>query len=248
MRPLSVLATALSIALVAVACSSSTSNVDDGSGYPTVPPPDGTSSGAPAPDAASDAGPAADAAPDAKDSGLTGQCASTFGNGLTAGFGRLDGVVYAVQKPTDTKCTFPNNDHVVLQVLANGAVYRMVVNVKSDRAGVSPDVRLATLAHALPAPAFAEGWHNGAALDYVTTLGASSANGFTPTAMDPLVTKLATVLHVGDPVSVYATSDSGRPESAHLVHRNKTNADGAIVLSPQASPSFLLFHFENQTF
>lgn len=180
---------------------------------------------------------------------LTGQCASTFGSALTDGFGRIDGVVYAVQKPSDTQCVMPNADHVVVQVLVNGAVYRMVVNVKSDRAGSSPDVRYAKLPHALPAPAWAEGWHTDAPLDYVTTLGASTTTtGFSPTPMNDLVSELASVLVVGAPVSVYATSGDGRPESAHLVHRNKTNQDGAIVLSPSASPTFLLFHFDGQTF
>jgi hypothetical protein len=49
-------------------------------------------------------------------------------------------------------------------------------------------------------------------------------------------------------VAVYAESGAGRPESTHLVHRNKTNQDGATVVSPTTSPKFILFHFENETF
>src|SRR5438046_162781 len=52
--------------------------------------------------------------PDVTDAGTTptldGRCADTFGAGLTEGFGRLDGVVYAVQKPSDTTCAMPNKD------------------------------------------------------------------------------------------------------------------------------------------
>ena len=43
----------------------------------------------------------------------TGKCADAFGSELVAGFGRIDGTIYAVQKPSDTTCTFPNSDHVV---------------------------------------------------------------------------------------------------------------------------------------
>jgi hypothetical protein len=168
----------------------------------------------------------------------SGKCADTFGSALTEGFGRIDGIVYAVQKPSDTMCTLPNGDHVILQVLMNGAVYRLVVNVQSDRGGADPKIRVATLAHALPAPAFAEGWHLPAPLDYVTSLGAHA----------DATTKIAAELKIGDPVSVYATSGAGRPESAHLIHRNDTNEDGAIVVTPTTSPRFLLFHFDGQTF
>jgi hypothetical protein len=177
-----------------------------------------------------------------------GTCANTFGKALTAGFGRLDGVVWAVQKPSDTACTLPNSDHVVVQVLVNGAVYRMVVNVKSDRAGVDPAIRVARLPHALPAPAFAEGWHRDAALDYATSLDAHSSSGFAPLSLDEATAAIAGALEVGAPVSVYATSGAGRPDSAHLVHRNAPSRDGAIVVSPTTAPTFLLFHFDQQTF
>lgn len=178
----------------------------------------------------------------------TGKCADTFGSALTAGFGRIDGTIYAVQKPSDTTCTFPNSDHVVLQVLMNSAVYRLVVNVQSDRAGADPKIRIATLSHALPEPPFAEGWHIPAPLDYVTTLGAHADATFTSLTLDEATTKIVSELKVGDPVSIYGTSGAGRPESAHLIHRNAADQDGAIVVSPTTSPRFLLFHFDNQTF
>jgi hypothetical protein len=223
-----------------VACSSST----DPSPSSPVTPPDETptqdDSGAPAQESgASDA---------AKDSGITGECAKTFGNALTEGFGRIDGLVYAVQKPSDTQCVLPNSDHLVLQVLMNGAVYRMVVNVLNTRAGQDPKIRYAALPHAMLAPAYAEGWHTKLTLDYATTLDAHVA-AFTPYEMNELVAKAASELVIGAPVSVYATSGKDRPESAHLVHRNKNQEDGAIVVGPtSASPKFLLFHFPDQTF
>jgi hypothetical protein len=229
------------LACLAVACSASTGSGVGSSGAATVT---GDIDGGTLDDAATDAAAAtsADAAP------LTGACAATFGSALTAGFGRIDGVVYAVQKPSDTACVFPNADHVVLQVLMNGAVYRLVANVQSDRAGADPRIQLARLPHALPAPAFAEGWHAGAALDYVTSLGAHSDASFTPLAMADAVARIAAEVKVGDLVSVYGTSGAGRPESAHLIHRNAANQDGAIVVSPTTAPAFLLFHFDNQKF
>ena len=196
-----------------------------------------------------DANPAeADAATAPDAAKPTGKCADTFGNALTTGFGRADGIVYAVQKPSDTACVFPNSDHVIVQVLIAGAVYRMVVNVESDRAGSDPKIRVGVLPHALPAPAFAEGWHLGAELDYVATLGAHSDATFTALTLTDAVAKIVSEVKVGDPVAVYAESGAGRPESTHLVHRNKPNKDGAIVVSPTSSPRFLLFHFDNQTF
>jgi hypothetical protein len=212
-----------------------------------------TPPGAATPDAEApveDAGPPKDV--DAADAATvdaakpTGQCASTFGSALTEGFGRVDGIVYAVQKPSDTTCVFPNDDHVIVQVLMKGAVYRLVVNVQGT--GPDPNIRIGLLPHALPAPAFAEGWHADAPLDYLTTLGAHSDASFASVNLADGVAKVAAELKIGDPVSVYGTSGPGRPESAHLIHRNKTNKDGAIVVNPTTTPRFMLFHFGNQTF
>lgn len=233
---------AAAIASLVVACSSSSSD-------------SGASGGVPAGDedaaALDGGGTTEDAAADAPADAFkpTGQCAATFGDKLTAGFGRADGIVYAVQKPSDTMCVFPNSDHVIVQMLIESAVYRMVVNVQSDRSGVDPKIRASTMAHALPAPAFAEGWHLGTPLDYVTTLGAHSTDpSFTPMTLTEATAKIAAEVKVGDPIALYAESGAGRPESTHLVHRNKTNQDGAIVVNPTTVPKFLLFHFEDQTF
>lgn len=221
------------------ACSSSSSS--------NASAPDGGSAEPPMEDAASPgAGDASDAAVAVDANKPTGQCAATFGSALTEGFGRIDGIVYAVQKPSDTTCVLPNNDHVIVQVLMNGAVYRLVANVEGT--GADPKIRIGMLPHALPAPAFAEGWHGSAPLDYLTSLGAHTGASFTALALADGVARVAAELKIGDPVAIYATVGNGRPESAHLIHRNKTNEDGAIVVNPTTSPRFVLFHFANQTF
>jgi hypothetical protein len=194
-------------------------------------------------DDAATATPIPEADASSSDAKPTGECASTFGSALTSGFGRIDGIVYAVQKPSDTTCTLPNGTHVVLQVLMNSDVYRMVINV-SDR---KSEIRVGITPHVLPSPMFAEGWHLDANLDYVETLGVHSTELFTPLSQDEAVAKIVDEVKVGDPVSVYATSED-RPSSAHLVHRNKANRDGAIVVTPTTAPRFLLFHFANQSF
>ncbi len=63
-----------------------------------------------APDAgAPDAGPLDAGKPDSGPSGPTGTCSSTFGHGLTSTYGRIDGTLYAVVKPTDHQCAVVNS-------------------------------------------------------------------------------------------------------------------------------------------
>jgi hypothetical protein len=202
--------------------------------------------------ASDDAPAAADAADAGTDFAPTRQCADTFGTALTEGFGRIDGVVQAVQKPSDKDCAMPDKDHVVLQVLMEGSVYRMVVNLVSDLGGADTKIRFVSFPHAMPAPEYAEGWRTGVPLDYANILGAHSGDaGFAPLTLDEAVAKIAAEVKVGDPVSVYAVSSVGQPEGAELVHRNTPgkNEDGAIVVGPTSgAPRFLLFHFADQTF
>ena len=161
------------------------------------------------------------AAPDALDKAAT--CASTFGSALTDAFGRIDGTVLAVVPPNLQTCAQPNRTHLVLQVSMQGAAYRMVLNVDAEVSTRELDAPLA-------GPAWSDGWHTDAPLDYVTTLGAHSGD-FTKAA-DP-VALVTDQLELGARVSVYATSTGGtKADSAHLVHRNATNADGAIVIAP----------------
>ncbi|MFO0547933.1 MAG: hypothetical protein U0271_06075 [Polyangiaceae bacterium] len=172
-------------------------------------------------------------------------CADEFGSELTASFGRLDGTVLAVVRPSDTQCTLFNNDHVVLEVTMNGAVYRLVINIKSDFG--DPDVRFLVLEHDAPGAPWAEGWHPNAQLDYVVNFGVHVGSPFTPIPMDELAQRVTDEIQIGQKVSVYADSSGG--SSAHKIHRNGGSRDGAIILEPDsATPKVMLFHFENQTF
>ncbi len=178
------------------------------------------------------------------DASKSAGCASTFGTALPSGYGRLDGTVVAVVAPGDKICTASNRDHIVLEVSMDGAVYRMVVNVVSTVAGVSPDVFYQELPHALPTPAFAEGFHADVTLDYPTTLGLHIDDaGWKATPMATLVDEVTAALDVGAKVSVYSQGSGG--DSTHLVHRYGGNTDGAIVVDPTGTPRFLVFHFAN---
>jgi len=217
-----------------------------GDAFPTVDPGTSRDEASTEPTAdANDAG-ALDAAamPD-------GQCASTFGSSLTPGFGRLDGIVYAVQKPSDKGCAFPNNTHVILQVLMNGAVHRVAIALSSTRAGTDPRMRQRTFPSLLLGPPYSEGWHTNVKLDYVQNLALRNDEdgGFVPITKEDLIAELEKELVIGSKVSVYSTSDKGRPDSAHLVHRNKTDEDGALVVDATSyRPRYFLFHFDGQTF
>lgn len=181
------------------------------------------------------------------DAGKADRCTDTFATDLTAPYGRLDGRVRAILTPSDQQCPRPNRSHVVLEVeVGAGKVYRMVVNVVSDRE--PRDVFFATMPHALPPPAFSEGWHPEARLDYVADLGAHAKQApFTSTAQDELIRRVVDAIALDAHIAVYAGTSGG--DSAHLVHRSAGGDDGAIVLAPDgAAPTFLLFHFDNQVF
>lgn len=199
--------------------------VADGSGDPPV-----------------DAGPQSDGSVD-----KAAACAVSFGSGLTKASGRLDGTVVAIVQPKDQQCALPNRDHVILQVMTGGDIYRMVINIQSDF-GADPRVRYAQLAHPLVGPAWSEGWHVPAGLDYVNDLGVhANQSGFTPYTLEELSPKITADIDIGDKVSVYADSSGGA--SAHKIHRNLGGDDGAIVLRANSNaPKFMLFHFDTQDF
>lgn len=128
-----------------------------------------------------------------------------------------------------------------------GGVYRMVVNVQSDK-GSDRRVRFREFGSPLPAPSFADGWHTGITLNYAA-LGAHSSSGFEPLDMQPLIERLVGDLEIGAPIAVYATSGNGITDSAHLVHRVNGTNDGAVVVDPMSdAPTFLMFHFAEQSF
>lgn len=189
-----------------------------------------------------------DAAVDAVDAaplpdGKASACASTFGSALTSAFGRLDGTILAVVEPGNMACAMPNSTHVIIEVTANGAAYRMVANVLSTSS--DPHVWLDEIDAPLAGDAWAEGWHPGLTLDYVTTLQVAKT-AFTQADQAAAVARFESELVPGARVSVYATSSGG--DSAHLIHRNATNQDGAVVLAPDTAPHYLLTAFPEQTF
>lgn len=215
----------------------------------------GSSSGAPA-DASTDGGDdaaatGADAAPDAPsadgDAGVdkSAPCVSTFGQAIgSVGFARFDGTVVAVLAPGNKTCTAPNSTHLVLELAFAGAVYRMVVDVNDTSA--TGTIHAHTITHPLIGGGWQDGWH-AVPLDYANDLGLKSSDFVsTPTAAAVAATTAA--LDLGSHVSVFATAQ-GEVDSAHLVHRNQTNQDGAIVVGVDgASPTWLLFSFADQTF
>jgi hypothetical protein len=173
-------------------------------------------------------------------------CAATFGTAFTNAFGRADGRVTAVVPPA-WQCPLPNGDHLVIQVSIDGGVQRLVVNLQSSFG--DPNVRFRTLTAPLPAPAYEEGWHPGLTLDY-PLLGLHSDAGWEPLPLEQVAARVYDAIPLGAPLSVYSTSSGGSyAASAHLIHRNGRQNDGAIIVDPLgASPTWLLFHFANQTF
>lgn len=167
-------------------------------------------------------------------------CTNQFGSALTTTFGRLDGILVAVVPPGGGGCN-ADSSHVHLQIEAGGAVYDVAINVDG-----APDVVDSTTRDiALPGPAWAEGWHTGLPVDYVT-MGVHSADlaatNRTQLTSD-LMTDLATVNHI----SVFGIGYG--PDGAHNVHRNGSSHDGLVITEPLSTPTHArLFAFSNQSF
>ncbi len=186
-------------------------------------------------------------APDASSPGGDGTptrwpCQESFGSALGDGFGRLDGIVYAVVLPSHRGCR-SDADHVHLQVAASGARYDVAINV-SDTNG--SQVSYLARTQAAPGPAWNEGWQVGVSLDYAE-LGLH-ATDFVATAQPALVDLVAAELASTNHVSVFATAYPDH-SGAHLVHRNGTGFDGALVLRPtETAARLLMFRFAAQIF
>jgi hypothetical protein len=164
-------------------------------------------------------------------------CTNNFGSALSTSHGRLDGTLVAVVPITAHGCN-ADNTHVHLQVLVNGAVYDVAVNV---------DGIMDELDAEIPDGAWSEGWHtSGTNLDYVSSLGLHSSS-FSLTGTSAVATEIENQLASTNRISVFATGYG--PTGAHLVHRQGGGRDGAIVVNPLACPSHLLvFRFSNQSF
>lgn len=173
-------------------------------------------------------------------------CVGAFDAGLTAGtFGRLDGFLVAIVPPTGNPACRADNDHLHLQVRAQGKTYDIAINISSD-------VHSAAIDRAAFSP-WSEGWHytgdgsgGNVFVDYPGLgLHSNTIPLSTPAALVSAMTAdLATVNHI----SIYATSYS-TSDGAHLVHYNGTARDGMIVTKP-LSPTARMraFSFDSQSF
>ncbi|HEY0479506.1 MAG TPA: lamin tail domain-containing protein [Kofleriaceae bacterium] len=171
-------------------------------------------------------------------------CTSTFGSAMTAAYGRLDGFLVAIVNPNTTTSCRGDDNHIHLQVQVNGRVEDIAVNIASTSG--NPNVDFRTLTAPLRGGAWSEGWHTGQQLDYVNHLGVSSGS-FTERTPTQLTSLVDSALASANHVSIFATGFDAT--GGHLIHRNPTNHDGAIVINPlSANPQYLLFHFATQSF
>ncbi len=183
---------------------------------------------------------------DANDGSLDAStCSESFGSGLRPAFGRLDGRLVAIVPPDARECR-GDADHLRLQLLIGGAVYDVAVTARSSMNPTMPEVFFAAVVLAPPGPPFAEGFHTDVALDY-PSLGVH-ASDLTPLAEADLAARLEVELLDVSSISVFATGYADG-DGAHLVHRNGSGFDGAIVLRPldPISP-VLVFRFADQAF
>lgn len=195
-------------------------------------------------DASSDGADSADAAAmvDADDGVPTRQpCTTQFGNALDRSFGRLDGILVAIVWPESSKCN-ADEDHVLLQIRANDAVYEIAINVGSP---TLQDVKSAAREIVLPGGAWSEGWHTGTRIDYVS-MSVRAADLTLQTRSEHVTTLMAELANANH-VSVFATGYA--PQGAHLVHRNGNGTDGLLITQPLSNPAHArLFSFANQAF
>ncbi len=173
------------------------------------------------------------------------QCTNNYGMSIVPGFGRLDGYLVAVLPPGHQGCN-TDDKHIHLQVMAQGAVYDVAVDVGQQS---SPDVEYLTLDAPLLSGSWSEGWHTGVSLDYPRNLNVHSTAFMMPdwnTLIQTVENELANVNHI----SVFGVGYQPPSTGCHDIHWNSTpGADGAIVTEPLSTPShYLLFHFSNQTF
>jgi hypothetical protein len=164
-------------------------------------------------------------------------CTDTFGSALSGSFGRLDGVVVAVVPPGHGSCS-ADAHHVHVQVLSHGATYDVAVNVDGGF--------IATKDVPLPGGAWADGWHAGGTLDYVTDLGLHVGDFQTGSEAD-IDRQLEAALATANHVSIFATTYSH--SGAHLVHRRGQGHDGLLVTDPLSPTAHVFaFHFSTQSF
>lgn len=165
-------------------------------------------------------------------------CVSTYGHALTSDHGRLDGTLVSIVQKNDPQSCNGDSTHVHLQVKMNGDVYDIAVNIDGYEGELDAP---------MPGGAYAEGWHVGVTLDYPTDLALHST-AITLTGIPQVRARVLEQLTNANHISVFGTGYTDLT-GAHLIHRNPTNHDGALVLDPMsATPHLLVFRFEQDSF
>jgi hypothetical protein len=203
-----------------------------------------TDAGQPPPTPPSDAGQPPPPPPDAGGGGTgtdgppTRQtCTGSFGSGLSTSHARLDGYVVAVIPPGQGKSCNGDSTHVHLQISMNNAIYDVAAN--ADGLETEKDT-------ALLGGAWSEGWHTSDSLDYPGDLGVHSSD-FSLTGVSAVAAEVEQQLANANHVSVFCTGYDAT--GCHLVHRQGTGKDGAIVIDPLSPTShWLLFDFSTDNF
>lgn len=174
-------------------------------------------------------------------------CTSNFGTALPSSgtFGRLDGYLVAIVPPGSTNGCNDDSSHVHLQIKMNNAIYDIAIDA-TDSQTRTDDVHTGTLDIPMPSgPAWSEGFHTGVLLDYPSLGVHSSALPLQTKAqiVSAFQTDLATVNHI----SIYTTTYGNN--GAHLVHRNGSGHDGAVVTEPLSPTAHVrLLSFSEQSF
>lgn len=209
---------------------------DSGTSPPPPPNPPPADAGQPAPppsnpDSGSGGGGSADGPPTRQ------ACTGNFGSGLSTSHARLDGYIVAVIPPGQGKGCNGDSTHVHLQILMNNSIYDVAANV--DGLETEKDT-------ALVGGAWSEGWHTQDSLDYPGDLGVHSSD-FSLTGLSAVASEVEQQLANANHVSVFCTGYDAT--GCHLVHRDGTGRDGAIVIDPLSATShWLLFDFNTDNF
>jgi hypothetical protein len=170
-------------------------------------------------------------------------CTSTFGDIVTAAFGRLDGYLVSIV-PMGTHTCNGDSSHVHLQVEVSGSVYDIAVDI-----GTAPNDEVGIYQESVTIPdgAWSEGWHSDGALSY-KSLSLNSTN-FPIQAPATIASAVESALESTSQISIFCTGYT-QDNGCHDVHyENGTGNDGAIVLNPLApTPTILFFRFQSDTF
>jgi len=196
-----------------------------------------------------DAGASADDATSADDAGPATRSAACTpvsqqtGSAVSSAYGRLDGTLVYVAGIGQGRSCNGDNSHIHLQVGVSGSVYDVAVDVGTT----SDEVGLFEQNLTVPGGVWQEGWHSADTLAYPAS--GIHASSFVLTAPDALGSQLTNLLENTSKVSIFCTGYSQR-NGCHDVHyKNGSGNDGAIVLSPTAADSPVIFlRFSSQNF